>query len=123
MFLQSVSSRIQLEFNMFTLIFAIAALDLLMNSFLDFALEYSRSGRLVKAGNLQNMGCIYPVVGSASHNMITCDLELINRHLYCLSNVDTAKKCDGHTLLYVAEKISPTPVAMVVRNGVAVEKL
>lgn len=64
-----------------TLIFAVAALDLLMNSLLDFLLQYSCSCRFIVAGNLEDVGCVDPVVRSSSHDMVGRQFQLIDGDL------------------------------------------
>lgn len=67
-----------------TLIFAVTALDLLVELFLNITFQNSRSGRLVKASGLEDMGCVDPVVMSPPHHMlfqICAKLEFINRYL------------------------------------------
>ena len=66
---------------LFTLIFAVAALDFFMNAFLHFALEDPSSSWFVEAGNFQDMGSIDPIVRAPSHHMISIEFELIHRHL------------------------------------------
>ena len=63
------------------LIFAISALDLLMDAFLYLPFEDSCSCRFIEACNFQNVSGIDPVVRSASHDMVGGDLEFIHRHL------------------------------------------
>lgn len=63
------------------LVFAIAALDLLMHALLHLSLQDSRSCWFVEAGDLQNVGGIDPVVGAASHDMVSGDLELVDGDL------------------------------------------
>jgi hypothetical protein len=52
-----------------TLVLSISTLDLFMYSLLDFSLQDSCTGRLIKSSSLQNMSRIDPVVGSTPHNM------------------------------------------------------
>jgi hypothetical protein len=53
-----------------TLIFSIATLDLLMEVFLYLALEDASARRLVKAGGLQDVCRVDPVVMAAAHYML-----------------------------------------------------
>ena len=108
-----------------TLIFAIAALNLLMHALLHFALENSGSGWLVVVGYLENVCCIDPVIGTPAHDMVAVDIALIHRHLGHVSErarhqifaavqlavrmmpwmqkASCRKRGLLHTLLYVAE--------------------
>lgn len=77
-----------------TLVFAIASLYLLVYSLLHFSLQYSGSCRFVEACNFQNMGCIYPVIASPAHDMITSDLEFVHRHITVRGGVYVAFRHD-----------------------------
>lgn len=57
-----------------TLKFSITTLHLLVFALLHVPLEDASSGRLVKAGGLEDMGCIDPVVGLASHDMFALSI-------------------------------------------------
>lgn len=50
--------------------FAVSTLDLLMASLLYIALKNACSSRFVKAGCLQNVGSIDPIVGLTAHDML-----------------------------------------------------
>jgi hypothetical protein len=63
------------------LVLAVAALDLLVDALLHFALEDAGARRLVEAGDLQDMGCIDPVVGATAHNMVAGYIGLVDGHL------------------------------------------
>jgi hypothetical protein len=67
------------------LVFAIAALHLLVHAFLYFALEDAGSGRLVVLGYLKDMRCVDPVVGTPAHDMVAVDIALIDGHLQAAS--------------------------------------
>lgn len=64
-----------------TLIFPISALHLLVDTLLNFSLEYACSSGLVIAGHLQDVGSIDPVVGATAHDMVAVNIVLVNRHL------------------------------------------
>jgi hypothetical protein len=64
-----------------TLVFSIAALDLLMNPFLYFSLEDARPSGLVEVGNFQNVSRIDPVIGATAHNMVPFDIKFVYGHL------------------------------------------
>jgi hypothetical protein len=68
----------------FTLVFSITALNLLVSVFLNFALEDTGPGRLIEACSLQDMCRIDPVIVSSAHNMfleIGAELVLVDRYL------------------------------------------
>ena len=52
-----------------------------MHSLLDFSLQYSCSSRLVVVRDLKNVGGIYIIVHTPSHDMIVPDAELKDRYL------------------------------------------
>ena len=52
-----------------TLVLSVAALDLLVDIFLDFTLEDAGPRRLVEAGSFKNVGRIDPVVMAPAHDM------------------------------------------------------
>lgn len=64
-----------------TLVFAISSLHLLVHALLDLALENAGASRLVEVGDLQDVGCIDPVVGAAAHNMVAGNIELVDGDL------------------------------------------
>lgn len=64
-----------------TLVFAVTALDLLMNPFLHLTLEDTGSRWLIEPCNFENMCRIDPVIRPPSHNTVGTDLELIHRDL------------------------------------------
>lgn len=57
-----------------TLELSVTSLHFLMVSFLHVALENTSSCWFVKAGGLQNMGRVDPVVGLPSHNMFSLSI-------------------------------------------------
>lgn len=68
-----------------TLVFSVTTLDFFMLLLLNFALQNSRSGRLVKTGSLQDVCRIHPVVGTPAHNMfleIGPKLKLVDGYLH-----------------------------------------
>lgn len=70
----SLSSR-QVKCNLFhTLIFPVASLDFLMNSFLHFALQNSSSGRFVKPGAFQYVCSINIIINTTSHHTFAAKL-------------------------------------------------
>lgn len=82
MFLETIRKAIQFESTAFiTLVFAIATLHLLVGSLLDLPLQDASSRRFIKSRSLEDMCCIYPVIGPPPHNTIAVDLELIDRDL------------------------------------------
>lgn len=64
-----------------TLIFAISTLHLFVHTLLDLALEDARAGGLVEVGDLQDVGCVDPVVGATAHDMVALNIELIDGDL------------------------------------------
>lgn len=67
-----------------TLIFPVATLDLLVDVLLHLALEDARAGGLVKAGSLEDMCRIDPVILATAHDMffqVGAELVLIDRDL------------------------------------------
>ena len=58
-----------------TLIFAITSLHFLMDTFLDLTFQYPCAGWLVIIRSLENMGCIDPVILTASHNLVICGVQ------------------------------------------------
>lgn len=67
-----------------TLVFAIAALDLLVHVLLHVSLEDACAGGLVEASGLENVGGIDPVIVPPPHNMlfqIVPELELVHGYL------------------------------------------
>jgi hypothetical protein len=61
-----------------TLIFSIPALYFFMNALLNFTLENTGPARLVVVRDFQDMGSVDPVVGSASHAVVTFAVELVD---------------------------------------------
>ena len=69
-----------------TLIFAVAALDLLMHALLDLSLEDARADALLVLGGLEDMGRINPVVSPSPHNVDAgLGRELVHRDLVMFS--------------------------------------
>lgn len=72
------------------MVFPVAALDLLVDVFLDIALQNPGARRFVKTGCFENVGGIDPVVLSTAHNMffqVRAKLVLIDGDLetpWCL---------------------------------------
>lgn len=69
-----------------TLVFAIASLNLLVDILLDLSFENARSCGFVKAGSLQDVCRIDPVVMAPAHNMlleVISKLVLVNWDLWC----------------------------------------
>lgn len=64
-----------------TLIFSVSTLDLLVYTLLHLALEDAGPARLVVVRDFQDVGSIDPVVGSASHTVVTFAIELIDGDL------------------------------------------
>jgi len=64
-----------------TLIFSVSTLHFLMNTLLHLALKDAGPARLVVVCDLQDVGSVDPVVGSASHTVVTFAIELIYRDL------------------------------------------
>jgi hypothetical protein len=64
-----------------TLIFSVSALHFLMYTLLHLALKDAGPTRLVVIRDLQDVGSVDPVVGSASHTVVTFAIELIHRDL------------------------------------------
>jgi hypothetical protein len=64
-----------------TLVFSVSTLHLLMYALLHLALKNAGPARLVVVRDLQDVGSIDPVVGSASHTVVTFAIELIHRNL------------------------------------------
>lgn len=75
----SLSSVAILEIH--TLIFAVASLHFFMHSLLYLSFQNSSSRRLIKAGCLEDVRCIDPVVASPSHHTVTIDFEFVHRDL------------------------------------------
>ena len=71
---------------MSTLIFAISTLHLLVNALLDLPFEDASSSWFVKTGNLEDVCRIDPIVRPASHDMVSKQLELVDRYLQSMSN-------------------------------------
>lgn len=65
-----------------TLIFAVASLHFLMNTFLHFSLQDSSSRGLVKPGDFKDMRRVDPIVGSSPHQALAFHFELVDRNLY-----------------------------------------
>lgn len=72
-----------------TLIFAIATLHFLMCSLLDLPFQDACSRRLIKPRCLENMSCIYPVIGSTAHDTVALDFEFIHWDLPGVSYTGT----------------------------------
>ena len=70
------------------MVLAVAALDLFVDALLDLALEDTGTGGLVVVGNLEDMGSIDPVVSTTAHDMVSCDIELVDRHLLGSTTAD-----------------------------------
>lgn len=71
-----------------TLIFPVAALDLLVDVLLYVALQDSCSGGFVELGCFQYMCCVDPIVVSPSHDMllqVRAKLKLVHGNLVQLS--------------------------------------
>ena len=64
-----------------TLVFSVSTLYLLVYTLLHLALEDSSPARFIVFGDFQYMGSVDPVVGSASHTVVTFAIELIHRDL------------------------------------------
>lgn len=63
------------------MVFSITALDLFVNALLYFPLKNSCSRGLVEVGDLEDMCCIDPVVGTTTHYMVSFNVELKDRYL------------------------------------------
>ena len=87
------------------LVLPISTLDLFMDTLLHLSFKDSCSCGFVEAGDLENVCCVDPVVGSSSHDMVTTDLQLIDWHLrsQLVSGWATTGEGAVRTLLYVAE--------------------
>jgi predicted metal-binding protein len=72
----------------YTLIFAIAALNLFVDSFLNLALENTSSCRLVEPCYFEYMCRIDPIIRPPSHNTVGANLELIHRNTAISSRID-----------------------------------
>ena len=83
-----VSERTRTRGNPFTLVFSVATLNLFMNTFLDLSLQYPGARGLVKSSDLQDMGCVDPIVRSTSHDMVALDIKLIDRDLMRLASAE-----------------------------------
>lgn len=70
-----------LERNPCALVLSIAALDLLVDAFLDLALEDTGARRLVVLGYLEDVGSIDPVVCATAHDMVAVDIALVDGDL------------------------------------------
>ena len=62
--------------SLLTLVLPVASLYLFMPAFLHLSLQDSCPGWLVVVGSFQNVGGIYEVVLSSSHNVIPIDIKL-----------------------------------------------
>jgi hypothetical protein len=61
-----------------TLVFSVSALHLLMYTLLHLAFEDAGPARFVVVCDLQDVGSVDPVVGSASHAVVTFAVELVD---------------------------------------------
>ena len=87
-----------------TLIFSVSTLHFLMYTLLHLALKDAGPTRLVVIRDLQDVGSVDPVVGSASHTVVTFAIELIHRDLRDgLAPIVWSGRNGQLTLLYVAE--------------------
>ena len=64
--------------NKLTLVFSITTLHLLMYTLLHLAFEDASPARFVVVCDLQDVGSVDPVVGSASHAVVTFAVELVD---------------------------------------------
>jgi len=76
-----VTCTFHLSSRVHTLVFSVSTLYFLVYALLHFALEDAGSTRLVVVRDLQDVCSVDPVVGSASHAVVTFAIELINRDL------------------------------------------
>lgn len=67
------------------LVLSIAALDLLVDALLDFALQDAGARGLVVVGHLEDVRGIDPVVGAPAHDMVAVDIALIHGDLESVS--------------------------------------
>jgi hypothetical protein len=67
------------------LVLSVPALHFFVYAFLDFALEDSGTGRLVEVGDFEDVGRIDPVVGTAAHDVVAGDIELVDGDLQKLT--------------------------------------
>lgn len=84
------------EWNPCSLIFAISTLHLFVHTLLDLALEDARAGGLVEVGDLQDVGCVDPVVGATAHDMVALNIELIDGDVAVGGRVDPAAGVGRH---------------------------
>lgn len=77
----SVGTKLKGNGPLLTLVFPVAALYLLMQTLLDLSFQHPCPGRLVVACNFKNVGGIYVLVFSPSHNMTSIDIEFEHRNL------------------------------------------
>jgi hypothetical protein len=64
-----------------TLVLSVTTLNLFVHALLDLSLENTGSRRLIKAGCLENMRSIDPIISTSSHHTIAINLELVHRDL------------------------------------------
>jgi hypothetical protein len=94
-------SKENIVFSRPTLVFPVAALDLLVDVLLHFTLKDSGSGGLVEASSLQDVCRIDPIIGATSHNMLLqvhAELKLINRNLLAiqlLASIRSIPRCQS----------------------------
>lgn len=89
-----------------TLIFAITALHLLMNSLLYLSLQNPGARRFVVIGDLQDVCRIYPVIGSPAHDMIVLHVELVHRHIAVRSAVNLSEIISSHVQAISARQMA-----------------
>lgn len=65
----------------YTLIFAIASLNFLVDTLLNLTLQNSGSGRFVEVRHFENLCSIDPAIFSTTHDVVVIDVKLVNRDL------------------------------------------
>ena len=86
------------------MIFSVTSLYLFVHSFLYFSFQYPRSCGLVESSNFKDMCRIDPIVRPASHDMVSKQLELVDRYLQSMSNF-TLQQAPLHTHIAVCGRI------------------